>query len=264
MWVARAARLDIGFARSKTEIGLLEMQPGYDRGHLASYIALYNSLSSTYELSFDTVDAAAAPARVVQAEETDSSPIFRYGFDRGPSLSGVTVASNRMRLMHSEQVIETAGPITLTEDDTRLVNASSLALTDAHVVIKDDAGNVRVAMVGMVDPGATVGVQFESRDGVLPISGLPLQLGKLLYRVGQGSLLRPGESRLVARVEACPTALTITPTAQQQQRETVLLAHLRHALLPSPGPDRSLIPYAPAEPPLDDLSPLDILDASDD
>ncbi len=264
MWVARAARLDIGFARANTEIGLLEMQPGYDRGHLASYIALYNSLSSTYELSFDTGDAAAAPARVVQAEETESSPIFRYGFDRGPSLSGVTVASNRMRLMHSEQVIEAAGPISLSEDGSQLVNASSLALTDAHVVMKDDAGKVQVAMVGLVDPGVTVGLQFASQEGMLPVSGLPLQLGRLLFRIGQGSLLRPGEARLVARVEACPTALTITPTAQQQQRETVLLAHLRHAPIPAAAPDRSLIPSAPAEPLLDDFSPLDSLDASDD
>ena len=59
IWVAREARLDIGFARSQTEVGLLEVQTGCDRAHLTRVTAIYNSLSSTYDIAFDTPEAAA-------------------------------------------------------------------------------------------------------------------------------------------------------------------------------------------------------------
>ena len=49
------ARLDIGFVRAQTEIGVLELQPDYDRGHLSRYTALYTSLSTTYDLAFDSL-----------------------------------------------------------------------------------------------------------------------------------------------------------------------------------------------------------------
>ena len=61
VWVARAARLDIGFARKQTELAVLELQPDYHRGHLTRVIAIYNSLSSSYELQFDSVEAVAVP-----------------------------------------------------------------------------------------------------------------------------------------------------------------------------------------------------------
>ena len=59
--VVRLAELNIGFARSRTEIGVLEMQGGFSRGHLTRYTALYSSLSSSYELSFDDESALAQP-----------------------------------------------------------------------------------------------------------------------------------------------------------------------------------------------------------
>src|SRR5262249_51652247 len=47
--VVKVAQLDIGFARSQTELALLEVQGGYPRGHLTRYTALYTSLSTTYD-----------------------------------------------------------------------------------------------------------------------------------------------------------------------------------------------------------------------
>ena len=47
--VVKLAQLDIGFARSQTELAVLEMQAGYPRGHLTRYTALYTSLSTTYD-----------------------------------------------------------------------------------------------------------------------------------------------------------------------------------------------------------------------
>ncbi len=58
IWVARAARLDIGFARSQTELAVLELPANYSRGHLTRIIAIYNSLSSRYDIDFKTIDGA--------------------------------------------------------------------------------------------------------------------------------------------------------------------------------------------------------------
>src|SRR4029077_7573477 len=45
--IVQRARLDIGFVRSQTEIGILEQQPNHSRAHLSRYTALYTSLSTT-------------------------------------------------------------------------------------------------------------------------------------------------------------------------------------------------------------------------
>src|SRR5690606_1118314 len=46
--VVRLAQLDIGFARSRTEVAVLELQPNHQRGHLTRFTALYTSLSTNY------------------------------------------------------------------------------------------------------------------------------------------------------------------------------------------------------------------------
>ncbi|MEX0824802.1 MAG: hypothetical protein WD119_01475 [Pirellulaceae bacterium] len=263
VWVARAARLDIGFARSNSEIGVLEMQPDHHRAHLTSYIALYNSLSSTYRLSFESPDAAAAPVQSAQAEPGSQEPTFEYGYDVGPSLSGVTVASNRIRLMHAEQMLDVDGAIRFSDDGSRLINDSTLSLTDATIFQKDEDGQVQVAMLGLVDPATEKPLRFGEGDRTAFAPELPLQIGVLMQRMASGTVLRRGEARLVARVEDCPTALSITPSAQQQQRETVLLAHLRHAPLPKPVPDESLVPQRPRAQDLDELD-LDELNSFED
>ena len=61
-WViVQRARLDIGFVRSQTEIGILEQQPDHPRAHLSRYTALYTSLSTTYDFEFGEHDNAHRP-----------------------------------------------------------------------------------------------------------------------------------------------------------------------------------------------------------
>ncbi len=55
------AQVNIGFARSATEVAVLEVQGGYDRGHLTRYTALYSSLSTNYDLSLTEAGAVALP-----------------------------------------------------------------------------------------------------------------------------------------------------------------------------------------------------------
>ncbi len=51
--VIQQAQLNIGFARSRNEIAVIEMQPGYSRVHVARYTALYTSLATRYEFRLD-------------------------------------------------------------------------------------------------------------------------------------------------------------------------------------------------------------------
>src|SRR6185369_1146986 len=96
--VIRLAQLDIGFARSRTEVAVLEIQGGYERAHLTRYTALYTSLSSSYTLAFDESSALAAPFPSKKLDESYLS-ISQYtdvAFrrDKETSLSGVQVSSN--------------------------------------------------------------------------------------------------------------------------------------------------------------------------
>ncbi|HEX5472907.1 MAG TPA: hypothetical protein VFW73_13530, partial [Lacipirellulaceae bacterium] len=61
-WViVQRARLDIGFVRAQTEIGVLEQQPDHPRALLARYTALYTSLSTTYDLTVPNTTTLIAP-----------------------------------------------------------------------------------------------------------------------------------------------------------------------------------------------------------
>ena len=110
--VVRLAQLDIGFARSRTEIAVLEMQGGYRSAHLTRYTALYTSLSTAYDFRFESDSALAMPfphhvpfALGLHESFTDVS--FRR--DRQMTLSGFQVASNSTGLVHSEQMQDLGG-----------------------------------------------------------------------------------------------------------------------------------------------------------
>src|SRR5207237_7482440 len=107
--VIRLAQLDIGFARSRTEVAILEVQRGYERAHLTRYTALYSSLSSSYTLAFDESNALATPFRS-GVENPSLLSIAQYNDvafrrDKDTSLAGVQVSSNSTGMVHSEQML---------------------------------------------------------------------------------------------------------------------------------------------------------------
>ena len=154
IWVAQVARLDIGFARSQTQIALVELQPGYRRGHLSRVVAIYNSLSSGYEIQFNTIDAAAAP--IGGQADSDDGTVLELGYDEGLSLADFDVGSNQVRLVHCEQMIDMEGTIELT-DDGLLVNQTAHPLLNALVIQKSASGDVQISVVGHCDSGARFG-----------------------------------------------------------------------------------------------------------
>lgn len=246
-WIARSASLDIGFARSHTEVAVLEMHAGHPRGHATRFIAIYNSLSRRYELAFDSVDAAAAPLGAlgqVRVQDDELRPVaMRYGYDDGPILSGLEVASNRTRIFHAEQLVDVGGSLRLEEQRRWLRNTSQLDLAAAWVVTKDTAGRVQVANVGPCDAQTRVALHWSDDDQVrLPADFDSARQG-LIESLARADLLPPGSTRLVALSPQMLPGMAIHPEPPQQTHATLVVAHLElpQATVAESG-DISLLP----------------------
>jgi hypothetical protein len=239
--VARVARLDIGFARSQTEIALLELQPDYQRGHLARVVAIYNSLSSSYDVEFSTMDAAAAPITADgDADANPGSAAFRTGFSEGPQLTAVAVGSNQVRMLHAEQILDVGGAVEL-DAEQRLINRTEHELFDGIVVQKSEAGEVQIAIVGPCPSGSSSQLRFRSSEAAWTADELPMQAGRLMMRLAAPAAIRAGSARLIARIDGSLAGMTIRPSANQSAAQTIVLAHLKHAPLPEPQVDLNLV-----------------------
>jgi len=225
IWVARAARLDIGFARSQTQVAMLELQPNYRRGHLSRVVAIYNSLSSSYDIEFNSTDSSAAPIGDVSGGV--ESAVFKTGFAEGPILAGLAVGSNQVRMLHAEQIIDMGGEIKLT-DEGKLINGTSYSLLDTYVIEKSDSGETRISFIGPCDSGSTTTLRRKQIDTVSVAGDLPMQTGRFLRRLASPAAMHNGTSRLVARIDNSMPGMTITPEASQAVSQTVVLAHLKH------------------------------------
>ncbi len=167
--VVRLAQLDIGFARSRTEVGVLEIQGGYARGHLTRYTALYASLSTTYEMSFEERSALVLPfPHVVPLEAPDSyrDVVFRRG--REQVLSGFLVKSSSAGYLHAEQIAPLKGVVQAQQDQSgrwTLQNGTELALRDVGILMGGDAGRTQRCWVGDLTPRTNVPLQFDAATG---------------------------------------------------------------------------------------------------
>ncbi|MGI9470327.1 MAG: hypothetical protein ACR2NZ_02265, partial [Rubripirellula sp.] len=240
IWVARAARLDIGFARSQTEISLLEVQPDYDRGHVSRVVAIYNSLSSSYEIQFNSVDSVAMPIWGGGAGENRSGSTFKTGFAEGPTLSDVAVGSNQVRMVHAEQMLPLGGTITL-DADGKLINRTSFELFDAMVVRKSNDGETELAVVGSFASGSASNLRFRKLTDASFEESLPRDANRLLRRLLLPTAVPAGSTRLVGHIPASLPGMTITPESNQASSRTIVLAHLQHAPLPLAKVDVNLI-----------------------
>jgi len=236
--VARLARLDIGFARSQTELAVLEVHAGYPRAHLSRMVAIYNSLSSQYRIAFATRDAAALPVMMSSSDEFPDL-VFSTSFAEGPSLDAVAVASGRTQHLHAEQMVDIGGSITRQEDS--ILNASVHSLFDVFVVEKSVDGKMRVAIVGALASAARVPLRFREIAAAPITEDLPMQTAVLLRRLASSAAMPPGTSRLVGRIDGSIPGMQITPASQQLAAQTIVLAHLTVEPLPLPVIDVNLI-----------------------
>jgi hypothetical protein len=282
--VIRLAQLDIGFARSRTEIAVLEVQGGYDRAHLTRYTALYTSLSSSYRLGFADQSAPLAlplaqpPGEAPPAQQISAIDHVTFRRDRDYSLSGVQVQSNSTKMVHSEQMFPLAGKLTLIGDNQKgftVKNTSGVTIQDVGVLCRTLSGQVQAAYLAKLEPNTSAPLAFAalpvpqegqppslwlsqwSKSAVLsmPTGNSAEERGQIrltrLARlaVDQLQLLR-GDVRLVGWTDEDLAGMQISPHAPQNKTYTLVLAHLVRGDLPLARPD-SNVAEDYYEPPLD-------------
>ncbi len=242
------AQLDIGFARAQTEVAVLEVQPEYPRGHLTRYMALYTSLSSSYDLRFSDPTAVALPfaagGRLLFGPQSEEVRLTTTG-ER--DLSGYPVASNSTGMVHSEQMFDLGGGIRWTAPvvgSPSVENRTPLELTGAAVVRRRRAASGKIvdeiAWLGDVEPGGRVDVQFDA-GGAETVErnrqrhelsakreegARGLSLRKLIDCAQRTDNLHPGDVRLVAWHNGALAGVEVTPSTAQRHGATLIVAHL--------------------------------------
>ncbi len=253
--VIRLAQLDIGFVRSRTEIGVLEVHGGYPRAHLTRYIALYSSLSSNYELCFEDTSALARPFPPTESPDRSWPVTFRR--DRDVRLSGFQVRSNSTGFVHGEQMIDLGGAIELVGErplQWQIQNGSELNLRSVGVMYRGPGGAVFTSWLDRLPSKTTAGLTFQPSvdnrpwlpqwdqraENAADTSDPAADLKDLTELAALGTLLRTGEVRMVGWSDGLVPGLTISPSASQTKARSVVLAHLRQGSLPLPAPDQNL------------------------
>ncbi|MEZ6108923.1 MAG: hypothetical protein R3B96_23290 [Pirellulaceae bacterium] len=162
--VVRAARLDIGFARSQSELAIIELPAGYDRAHVTRYSNLYTSLSTRFSVEFDSTVSRGQPwgSRATEQQTGDEREVTlnRAGALR---LEDFSIPSNTAGLLHTEEFVGVGGRLGWTwlagsnssSPAGSLNNATELDLSTAVVVHRDDGGRWWAATVGSLSPGST-------------------------------------------------------------------------------------------------------------
>lgn len=168
--VVRYASLDIGFVRSVTHVGVLELQGDFDRGHLTDYSALYTSLSTRYNVELDNLSDQSLPfANVTPAAFQVGEVKKKVELNRTTSteLSNFLIRSNSTGLLHTETILDIGGSFRLLGDDSlyRVENGSQIDIRDAGVLRRDENNNLEFAWIGDFDSGKDAKLNFERLDG---------------------------------------------------------------------------------------------------
>ncbi len=173
--VIRLAQLDIGFARSLTEVAVVETQPDYARAHVTRYTALYTSLATAYDFRLDDPGAQVQPFPATDDARYDFLPgegkiKLRYHFGTDVNMWGFHVPSNSTGMVHSEQMVDLGGPIRLEEtaDGWRLVNETGFTLREAGVVRRTGSGQLEAAWLGTLEADGDAPLRFRPNGGEGP------------------------------------------------------------------------------------------------
>jgi hypothetical protein len=259
--VIRSAQLDIGFARSRTEIGVLEIQPGYRRGQLTRFIGLYSSLTTDYDATQDDRSAVFLPfstdpradqlrlarrRQVVYAEEQRDKV----------SLSGFPVLSNSTGMLRCESFLELPSAPQLRGDtpgDLALENATGFPWMSVIVIGRFEDG-VRIATVDAFEDGTSRKLYFGDPYQVAPLLDQleshpvtrqmtpedEISLRGLFKIAANAASLQLGEIRMLAWTDQAMPGMEIEPTSNQETFRTLVVAHLSYAKSPDPQMDENL------------------------
>ncbi|MCC7086801.1 MAG: hypothetical protein IT427_17525 [Pirellulales bacterium] len=274
--VVKLAQLDIGFARAQTEVAVLEAYNGYQRGHLTRYTALYTSLSTSYNLASDDLNTVSLPF-CSRPDFTDahgqSASTVTYQSDPTVELADFVVSSNSTAMLHTEQMLDLGGAIeySANEDSVDLYNRTFFDLKRAGIVRRQPSGELQVGWIGELAAGRGTKVTFvrsEALKSIVPKWSFALtdensegpkftidRLANLLKppeliegieadktadkaQKAPSTALRPGETRLIALIDAPLPGIMVDPAAAQAGRgATLVIVHLEVPPLAVPQPD---------------------------
>jgi len=254
------AQVNIGFARSATEVAVLEVQGSYGRGHLTRYTALYSSLSTRYDLSLSDAGAAALPmpARTDPGflQTRSAVTLRRLPISESASqdddataviLEGFQVSSNSTGMIHSEQMLDLGGSLeleSLSAQRYRVRNGTRYRLQGAGLVGRNLAG-----WIGTLEPGQTITVALTERkpdksyfpawESSEVTAGTPKAGGLSLRPLVELACdqVAVGQISLVAWTDEDLPGLSIRPNAAQLHRATLVVAHMNYEPEPPPRPD---------------------------
>ncbi|MCX7428165.1 MAG: hypothetical protein NTW96_21365, partial [Planctomycetia bacterium] len=214
--VIRMAQLDIGFARSETELAVLELQGGYGRAHLTRYTALYTSLTTRYAFRHEDPGALVQPFRIIARRgESDTTLHYRHGNE--VSLEGFVVPSNTVDMIHGEQMIDLDGPLEVMRNAQarwQVLNRTGVPLRGVGVLHRTETGGIETAWVGEMGPSSNAELTFhaagadakgswfaEQREESVETKATPVpgefNLRKLIDLAEDAGSLEPGEFRLI-------------------------------------------------------------------
>ncbi len=258
------AQLDIGFARSSTELTIAELQAGYPRAHLSRYTALYASLSTEYDLHYEAPSAVAQPfPAVADFALLRGQARHQIGFrrDDGLTLSGLEVSSNSTSMVHGEAMWDLGGALAWhepAEGPPEVGNGTSLKLEGVGLVrrtLRDNGSTfTEAAWIGEFRPGVVVQPRFtpvasKNRDQAeapldnyvrpmaSPVGAEGLNLAELVNLAEDPANLEPGEVRLVGWCLADVPGLEIRPASVSRRHATLVVAHLARENGSGPMPD---------------------------
>ena len=275
--VIRLAQLDIGFARSVSELSVIELQGDLPRAHVTRYTALYTSLTTGYTVRHKDPGAVVSPfpARINHPDD------FRQGLDtlyyehgKDVALRGFMVRSNRTGLLHSEQMVELDGPLVLkrgTGGKDVVRNYTGIDLRGVGVVRRTEKGDLQTAWVGDLYRSASAALKFhpvlekpnqeakpgaggeqpgpqvetglwpEERESEVQTQSQPLKgefnFSGLIRLAEQTKDLQPGDYRLIGWADESIPGVEIEPQAPQSRSAAMIVANLAYGFGKDPRRD---------------------------
>ena len=273
--VVKQAQLDIGFVRAQTEIAILELQPETPRAALTRFTALYTSLSTTYDLEFDSATAIASPFSRLGLDDPyrdDRVSEVIYERQEKSRLLGLKVSSASTEFVRSEAMLDISqavpkgssrvGKIAMGVSRTgvpRIENLTEWPIASVVVVQRPDGvdgpAQLEGCWVGKLPAGKSATVAFT------PVAATPDTVPFAAQRIEEATIggeaedqldlealfalaldperFEPGERRIVGRIDLVLPGMTIHPAASQRHGATLIVGHLAYGPLPPSQSDKN-------------------------
>lgn len=244
--VVRVAELDIGFARARTEVAVVEAMAGYPRAHCTRYVALYNSIGTSYRAENTDPGGVVLPFSPLDSGRTGSSgssvTLNRVANETAAEvlrLERFVVGSNTTSMLHAEAMLDLGGGIEARSDAPDLwtvINRTGHTWHGAHVW-----SHGKVGWIGELSPGEETTVYLTEDDQFLETlkaslrphddtSTTQIPLFPLLQLARDA--MHYGDVRLIAFSREPLEGFTVQPAAAQWRAANVLLVHVKPSPLP--------------------------------